>query len=91
MCSSPGDPEQYSTVWKVFLLLEKQRNPLQTDLVTICDFFTAQFENSNKALWERIFGRGCNMLMIRLTCLIAAKQLSSYPTRENESFTLLLC
>ena len=70
---------------------KKQRNPLQTDLVTICDFFTAQFENSNKTLWERIFGRGCNMRMILLTCLIAAKQLSSYPTRENKSFTLLLC
>ena len=67
---------------------KKQRNPLQTDLVTICDFFTAQFENSNKTLWERIFGRGCNMRMIRLTCLIAAKQLSSYPTGENKSFTL---
>ena len=26
-----------------------------------------------------------------LTCLITAKQLSSYPTRENKSFTLLLC
>ena len=71
--------------------VRRNRNPLQTDLVTICDFFTAQFENSNKTLWERIFGRGCNMRTICLTCLIAAKQLSSYPTRENESFTLLLC
>ena len=63
---------------------KKQRNPHQTDLVTICDFFTAQFENSNKTLCERIFGRGCAMRMIRLTCLIAAKQLSSYsPEKIN--------
>ena len=29
--------------------------------------------------------------MILLTCLIADKQLSLYPTRENKSFILLLC
>ena len=45
----------------------------------------------NKTLWERIFGRGCTTRIILLTCLISAKQLSWYPTRENKSFTLLLC
>ena len=42
----------------------------------------------NKTLLERIFGRGRTTRMILLTCVIAAKQLSSYPTRENKSFTL---
>ena len=38
-----------------------------------------------------LFGRGCTKPMILVTCLISAKRLSSYPTRENKSFTLLLC
>ena len=38
-----------------------------------------------------MFGRGSITCMILLTWLIAAKQLSSYPTRENKSFMLLLC
>ena len=45
-------------------------------------------EEGNKTLWERIFGRGRITRTILLTCVIAAKQLSSYPTRENKSFTL---
>ena len=51
----------------------------------------ASSHSGHKTLWERIFGRGCITRMILLTCLIAAKQQSSYSTRENKSFILLLC
>ena len=44
--------------------------------------------NRNNTLCERIFGRGRTTRTILITCVIAAKQLSSYPTRENKSFTL---
>ena len=44
-----------------------------------------------KTLWEGIFGRGRTVRMILWTCLIAAKQLSSYLTREDKSFTPLVC
>ena len=53
--------------------------------------FYSWFLNINKTLWERIFGRGRNMGTILWTCVIAAKQLSSYLTREDKSFTLLVC
>ena len=43
----------------------------------------------NKTLWERLFGHGRTTGMILWTCLIAAKQLSSYLTREDKSFTPL--
>ena len=45
----------------------------------------------NKTLWERLFGHGRTTGMILWTCLIAAKQLSSYLTREDKSFTPLVC
>ena len=45
----------------------------------------------NKTLWERLFGRGRTTGMILWTCLIAAKELSSYLTREDQSFTPLVC
>ena len=46
---------------------------------------------SNKRLWESIFGRGRTMRMMLWTSLIAAKQLSSYLTREDKSLILLVC
>ena len=46
---------------------------------------------ANKTLCERIFGRGRTTGMILRTCLIAAKELSSYLTREEKSFTPLVC
>ena len=58
-------------------------------------FFCERFLNvslrSNKTLWERSFGRGRTTRRILWTCLTAAKQLSSYLTREDKSFTLLVC
>ena len=45
----------------------------------------------NKTLCKRIFGRGRTKGMILSTCLIAAKELSSYLTREDKSFTPLVC
>ena len=45
----------------------------------------------NKTLWEGVFGRGRTTGMILWTCLIAAKELSSYLTREDKSFTPLVC
>ena len=45
----------------------------------------------DKTLCERIFGRGRTMCMILWTCLIAAQELSSYLTREDKSFTPLVC
>ena len=45
----------------------------------------------NKTLCERIFGRGRTNGMILWTCLIAAKELSSYLTREDKSFTPRVC
>ena len=47
--------------------------------------------NPNKTLCERIFGRDHTTGMILWTCLIAAKELSSYLTREDKSFTPLVC
>ena len=46
---------------------------------------------TNKTLWERIFGRGRTGRVILWTCLIAAKQLSSYLTREDKSFAVFVC
>ena len=46
---------------------------------------------TDKTLWQRIFGRGRTKRMILWTCLIAARQLSSDLTREDKSFTLLVC
>ena len=45
----------------------------------------------NKTLWERIFGRDRTTGSIIWTRLIAAKELSSYLTREDKSFTPLIC
>ena len=45
----------------------------------------------NKTLCERIFGLCRTTGMILWTCLIAAKELSSYLTREDKSFTPLVC
>ena len=45
----------------------------------------------NKTLWECVFRRGRITGMILWTCLIAAKELSSYFTREDKSFTPLVC
>ena len=45
----------------------------------------------NKTLWELIYGRGRSTGMILCSCHIAAKQLSSYLTREGKSFTPLVC
>ena len=47
--------------------------------------------NINKTLCERIFGRGRTKGMIFWTCLTAAKELWSYLTREDKSFTPLVC
>ena len=44
--------------------------------------------NKTRRCGSEYLGRGCITRMILLTCLIAAKQLSSYPTGENKSFTL---
>ena len=52
---------------------------------------TTWFLKFNKTLWEHIFGRGRTTGMMLWTCLIAAKQLSSYLTREDKSFTPLVC
>ena len=49
------------------------------------------FPINNKTLCERIFGRGRTMCMILWTCLIAAQELSSFLTREDKSFTPLVC
>ena len=46
--------------------------------------------NINNSLWERRFGRGRTSGTILWTCLIAAKKLSSYLTREDKSFTPLM-
>ena len=45
----------------------------------------------NKTLCERIFGCGRTTGMILWTCLIAAKELSSSLTREDKSFSPLVC
>ena len=49
------------------------------------------FRTKNKTLCERIFGRCCTTGMILWKCLIAAKELSSCLTREDKSFTPLVC
>ena len=64
---------------------------LRTSHISLASSKRSLFQYYIKTLWERIFGRGCIGRMILLTCLIAAKQLSPYPTRENKSFSLLLC
>ena len=40
----PGTEKQYSAVWKCFCCWcdRKQRNPLQADLETVCDFLTEE-------------------------------------------------
>ena len=46
-----GTEKQYSAAWKCFCCWcdRKQRNPLQADLGTVCDFLTGQFEDSKKS------------------------------------------
>ena len=46
----PGTEKQYSAAWKCFCCWcdRKQRNPLQANLETVCDFLTEQFEDFNK-------------------------------------------
>ena len=46
-----GTEKQYSAAWKCFCCWckKKQRNPLQADLVTDCDFLTEQFEDLKKS------------------------------------------
>ena len=64
--------------------LSKTCQPLSTlDIITIY--------RTNKTLCERIFGRGRTASMVLWTCLIAAKELSSYLTREDKSFIALVC
>ena len=51
MCSShgvQGQKKQYSAAWECFCCWcdRKQRNPLQADLGTVCDFPTEQYEDS---------------------------------------------
>ena len=43
----PETEKQYSAAWKCFCCWcdRKQRNPLQADLMTVCDFLTEQFED----------------------------------------------
>ena len=47
----PGTEKQYSAAWKCFCRWcdRKERNPLQADLGTVCDFLTEQFEDSKKS------------------------------------------
>ena len=47
----PGTEKQYSAAWKCFCCWcdRKHRNPLQADLMTVCDFLTEQFEDLNKS------------------------------------------
>ena len=47
----PGTEKQYSAAWKCFCSWcdRKQRNSLQADLMTVCDFLTEQFEDFNKS------------------------------------------
>ena len=47
----PGTEKQYSAAWKCFYCWcdRKQRNPLQADLETVCDFLTEQFEDFSKS------------------------------------------
>ncbi|XP_067046483.1 uncharacterized protein [Acropora muricata] len=47
----PGTEKQYSAAWKCFCCWcdRKQRNPLQVDVGTVCDFLTEQFEDSKKS------------------------------------------
>ena len=47
----PGTEKQYSAAWKCFCCWcdRRQRNPLQADLETVCDFLTEQFEDFNKS------------------------------------------
>ena len=62
------------------------------DYFRTSDYFSAHKKNNlNKTLWERIFGCLRTMGTILLTCLTAAKQLSSYLTREDKSITPLVC
>ena len=47
----PGTEKQYSAALKCFCCWcdRRQRNPLQADLETVCDFLTEQFEDFNKS------------------------------------------
>ena len=47
----PGTEKQYSVAWKCFCCWcdRKQRNPLQADPGTLCDFLTEQFQDFNKS------------------------------------------
>ena len=47
----PGTEKQYSAAWECFCCWcdRKQRNPLQADLGTVCDFPTEQFEDSKRS------------------------------------------
>ena len=45
----PGTEKQYSAAWKCCWCDRKQRNALQADLGTVCDFLTEQFQDSKKS------------------------------------------
>jgi len=47
----PVTEKQYSVAWKCFCCWcdRKQRNPLQADLMSVCDFLAKQFEDLNKS------------------------------------------
>ena len=81
--------------WSQNYKLQKYRCKLSCLLFFFFFFFCERFLNvslrSNKTLWERSFGRGRTTHRLLWTCLTAAKQLSSYLTREEKSFTLLVC
>ena len=47
----PGTEKQYSAAWKCFCCWcdRKQKNPLQADQETVCDFLMEKFEDLNKS------------------------------------------
>ena len=50
----PGTEKQYSAAWKCCCCWceRKHRNPLQVDLMIVCDFLTEHFEDLNKSYTE---------------------------------------
>ena len=72
-----------------FLFLSQVTNPLISCIWKTKLILSPLVQKLNKTLWERLFGHGRTTGMILWTCLIAAKQLSSYLTREDKSFTPL--
>ena len=65
--------------------------PWQRDVTTSPLYSLVVISLKNKTLCERIFGLGRTTGMILRTFLIQAKELSSYLTREDKSFTPLVC